>query len=136
LESSVLSYGPCQTPTLGFCVQRHIDIEMFKPEAFWALDLCIYKQGRASRCVWEYGRSFVQNKVDQLERLCIDEKNEEECYAVVTNKAVREMKQGRPNPMNTVAFLKACSKGLGIGPHSGMLNPKRKQEIIEPTPFS
>mmetsp|Transcript_6890 Transcript_6890/g.19941 ORF Transcript_6890/g.19941 Transcript_6890/m.19941 type:complete len:878 (+) Transcript_6890:797-3430(+) len=116
LDSSVLSYGPCQTPTMGFVVQRHIDIETFTPEPFWVLELGILKRGRRLRALWESGRSFNKTKTEALVQKAL----EANATAVVSNVVTRDKKQGRPVPLNTVALLKACSKALGIGPHQAL----------------
>ena len=122
LDSAVLSYGPCQTPTLGFCVQRHIDIETFKSEPYWLLDLGIMKRGKMCRAVWDSGRSFNMQKVQGLVSVCTKAPR---CMAKVTSMTIKEKKQGRPTPLNTVAMLKACSKALGIGPHAAMQTAER-----------
>ncbi len=130
LDSSVISYGPCQTPTLGFVVQRMVEIEMFRPEPFWSLDLGVFKQGRISRCVWGGGRSFNKGKVEALAARAVEVEvdengNPQPGSVVVTKVLTREKKQSRPTPMNTVAFLKACSTGLGIGPHHALQTAER-----------
>ncbi len=59
LDSSLISYGPCQTPTLGFCVQRHDAITSFKPEPFWVLQLKVeHSLGRTFTLDWERVRVF------------------------------------------------------------------------------
>lgn len=40
-ERGVVSYGPCQFPTLGFVVERWARIETFVPENFWTLEMTI-----------------------------------------------------------------------------------------------
>ena len=118
LDSAVLSYGPCQTPTLGFCVQRHIEMETFKPEPYWLLDLKVVKAGRSCKALWKGGRSFNKNKIERHLHTILD--MAEPCSVNVISVTSREKKQGRPTPLNTIGLLKACSKALGIGPHSAM----------------
>lgn len=124
LDSAVLSYGPCQTPTLGFCVQRHLNIETFKPQPYFVLNLGIYKRGKVCRALWDSGRCFKRKNVEELLEKCMEE-DSEPCMAVVSSVVTKDKKQGRPVPLNTVNLLKACSKALGIGPHEAMQTAER-----------
>merc|ERR1719399_1652597 len=45
LGKKMVTYGPCQFPTLWFCVKRHCEIEDFVPTPFWELKLKIAVPG-------------------------------------------------------------------------------------------
>jgi DNA topoisomerase IA len=44
-----VSYGPCQTPTLNFTVERHQQIVSFQPEPYWLVKPAVSK---VCICVW------------------------------------------------------------------------------------
>lgn len=54
LDSNLVSYGPCQTPTLFLCVERLDKIKSHKPETFWYLDpeLQDAKSGKSFNVKW------------------------------------------------------------------------------------
>lgn len=70
---SVISYGPCQTPTLGFCVQRHEEIVAFVPRAFWGVAVWASVGGRVGlQLAWAkpQERSFLRADATRVLAAC------------------------------------------------------------------
>ncbi|CAI5998652.1 unnamed protein product [Closterium sp. NIES-64] len=115
LDSSLISYGPCQTPTLGFCVARHQRITSFVSEPFWAVRPIVVRDGRQLALQWARGRLFDKEVAEFFQRDVAAGG-----AAVVKSVAMKEERKGRPTGLNTVEMLKAASSGLGMGPHHAM----------------
>eukprot|EP01083_Nonionella_stella_P198540 728845_1 len=133
---SVVSYGPCQFPTLGFVVQRWQKKQNFIPENFWGIKVEIStgdkdckKKGKSmdSSCKkksnsgdyvdvveranfnWMRGHLFDRISVLVLYEMCI------ECpIAVVESVQKKEKLKYRPWPLETVELQKRCSRYLRL----------------------
>ncbi|RNC47387.1 DNA topoisomerase 3-beta-1 [Trypanosoma cruzi] len=115
LDSSVVSYGPCQTPTLAFCVQRHDEILNFKPENYWKLVPVSNRFGSLMTFDWARGRVF-----DDLMARLLHQKVSHHRAAKVADVSVGVDTRARPTALNTVELMKVASKALGMGPHHAM----------------
>ncbi|KAL4458501.1 hypothetical protein ABPG75_013366 [Micractinium tetrahymenae] len=115
LDSSVISYGPCQTPTLNFCVERHQAIACFQPEPFWVVRPRAAKAGTTLDLEWGRGRVFDAEVGAVFQRLVSEAKQ-----LRVVDVVEKEERKGRPAGLNTVELLKAASSSLGIGPAYAM----------------
>ena len=54
----LLSYGPCQFPTMGFVIDRYLAVENFVEETFWHIDLTHVKDGKEAKFRWSRRRLF------------------------------------------------------------------------------
>ncbi|XP_010926666.1 DNA topoisomerase 3-beta isoform X3 [Elaeis guineensis] len=115
LDSRVISYGPCQTPTLGFCVQRYLQITTFKPEKFWSLNPYIIKDGYELRLEWDRNKLFDYDVAMMFQKLVSDDHT-----LKVTDILTKEECKSRPSGLNTVNMLKVASSALGFGPQMAM----------------
>ena len=115
LDSTLISFGPCQTPTLTFCVERHQAILHFKPEPFWRVHPIVSKSGHRLHLEWSRGKVF-----DPEVGLCFQKIVAEGKMLHVVDVSEKEERRQRPPGLNTVELLKAASQLLGIGPSHAM----------------
>jgi DNA topoisomerase-3 len=128
LDSKTLSFGPCLTPTLGFTVKRHDEIQTFQPENYWIIQCKLSNLpniGLAEQLVgpnspkisveWDRGRIFDKSVAQLFVKLCREHE-----FAVVSSISSKNKKKARPVPLCTTELLKIASRQLGIGPSTCM----------------
>nr|pir hypothetical protein Y48C3A.q - Caenorhabditis elegans [Caenorhabditis elegans] len=117
LDSNVISYGPCQTPTLGFCVTRHDQIVQFKPEQYWVLktNFTTSDDGQIFSPEWQRGRIFDA----EVARVFVD--RIKKCHTgLVLDVSKKEARKERPCALNTVELMRVASSSLGMSPSTTM----------------
>lgn len=109
-DQGVISYGPCQFPTLGFVVERWARIETFRPEDFWYIELTLQRDGgRPIHFTWKRGRLY-----DRVLGMALYEECLNDGEAIVVSLTGRPKNKWRPVPLATVELQKRASRYLRI----------------------
>jgi DNA topoisomerase-3 len=119
LDSSLISFGPCQTPTLGFCVDRHDQIQSFVPVPYWVLTPTVRanSEGSSPAIVLSWSR---EREFDHQAAQGFYNKIKSVTKAKVTSVQKKEKRRPPPIALNTVELLRSASSSMGIGPHQTM----------------
>jgi DNA topoisomerase III len=107
LDQKLISYGPCQFPTLGFVVDRFWRIEEFVPENFWAIEVLEERNQCKANFKWKRGKSFDLACASVLYEICLEQPE-----AHVLNVLKKKRDKWKPLPLHTVALQKLASKKL------------------------
>jgi len=109
-EISGLSYGPCQTPALKLCVDRHYQIKNFKTQKYYEL-------------VFQLGNHVVVHKLDSWNQdqfeLAVGELKVIDRAIVILCDSKKEIVQP-PFAMNTEEMLVEACNYIEIGPYEIM----------------
>ncbi|KAI3899021.1 hypothetical protein MKW92_017743 [Papaver armeniacum] len=104
-RNMVLSYGPCQFPTLGFIVERYWEIQAHEPEEFWMINCSHASEDGTSHFNWMRGHLFDYTSAVIAYEMCVQEPT----ATVVNVKEQRKFKYP-PHPLNTIELEKRASR--------------------------
>ena len=123
-KKSVISYGPCQFPTMNFVIERAEKIINFIPQKFYYISLILSKkdnEGKEINCKFNWDRERL---FDPYSTLIIYEYMLKSKYATITQIQTQPQTRRRPIPLNTVNMIKLISQKLRI-------NSKLAMDIAE-----
>ncbi|XP_069154022.1 DNA topoisomerase 3-alpha isoform X6 [Solanum lycopersicum] len=101
----VLSYGPCQFPTLGFVVERYWEIQAHEPEEFWTINCTHNSDEGTATFNWMRGHLFDYTCGVMIYEMCIQEP-----IATVTKVKQQEKLKYPPHPLSTIELEKRASR--------------------------
>ncbi|GAB0095931.1 DNA topoisomerase [Sergentomyia squamirostris] len=108
---SLVSYGSCQIPTLGFVVQRYKEAENFVPQKFWKLKLTHTVGDLTVEFTWARNRLFDKKCCEVFFMLV---KQSPPLLATVMSVTQKPKSKWRPQPMDTIELEKLGSRKLKI----------------------
>ncbi|KAJ2635911.1 DNA topoisomerase 3-alpha [Coemansia sp. RSA 1286] len=115
VKDKIISYGPCQFPTLGFVVDQFLRVESFVPETFWFIYLQHDQEDGSATFTWKRGRVFDQETGLALYAQCVRMRT-----VHIDSVRARPKEKWRPLPLTTVELQKCCAKFLRIAPDTAM----------------
>lgn len=97
-----MSYGPCQLPTLGFVVQRYLEIKYFKPEDYYFLKAtCVISETTGIEMKWTKPNTRVKTAIALIYNNMY-EKTNGSMKGKVKKRSKNTKKRYRPYPLTTV----------------------------------
>ncbi|XRB16851.1 DNA topoisomerase III [Pseudoscourfieldia marina] len=116
----LVSYGPCQFPTLGFVVSRDWEIQNHAPEDFWTIKLVHrfpmqhhvnFQQAASASNLkevtfeWARGRLYDQECAAVLHDMCV-----EHPVATIVSADGRQVTKQQPLPLATIEMTKRLTR--------------------------
>ncbi|KAG9286855.1 hypothetical protein G9A89_012405 [Geosiphon pyriformis] len=139
-SEGVISFGPCQIPTLGFVVDRWEQRENFTVEKYWYIEVIIKHQNKEVNFRWvkeQYQNEIQINEANNNQKT----KTEYNCYVELFVDAYIVMLSGKdaiidmvksvpkskwkPRPLTTVELLKLAARFLRLNSQSAMISAER-----------
>ena len=116
MSGKLISYGPCQTPTLGFCVQRDDEVKEFNSKKFYRVVVKVAgADGELIELASAEGRNEEKDEAEELQKMLIARGQLE-----VSDVSAKEHTKGHPEALNTVNMLKLASTEIELSPDEAL----------------